>query len=99
MTTEGSTEYVSKDRSVSELLELESYQGMTDTEIESIIEHKLKLAHLDVQANSNRIAAQAIIESLDDTCNNMLELTRANLETVLKGTTFYVEPELETVTE
>lgn len=60
-----STQTESKQREVSELLTLGSYQDMTDAEIESVINYKTRLGTLNAQtlsaAEANIMAMESII--------------------------------------
>lgn len=57
MTTENEI-VETQDRSVSELLQLDTYQGMTDSEIESLIAHK---AYILLSENTNA----AVVNSMN----------------------------------
>lgn len=85
-------------RPVMDLLKLSTFQGMNDAEIQSIIDYRVKASHTDVQSNSYRVQAQAVIE---DTQNMVAELSKNNadvLKYMLESTTHYVSPETSEVT-
>ncbi len=57
MTTEANdtvTEETPRDREISELLRLDTYQGMTDGEIQKVIDWYVNKAHNDEQVNAYR---------------------------------------------
>lgn len=84
-------------RDIGTLLALGTYQGMTDEEIEKVIDYKVELARMDVQSNAYRAAAQSASEVIDVTCANMVESTNSVMDRILKSTTSYTEPELKTL--
>ena len=84
-------------RPVLDLLKLNTFQGMNDAEIQSIIDYRVKASHNDTQSNSYRVQAQAVIE---ETQNMMAELSSNNadvLKYMLESTTHYVSPETSEV--
>lgn len=84
-------------RPVLDLLKLNTFQGMNDAEIQSIIDYRVKASHTDTQSNSYRVQAQAVIE---ETQNMMAELSSNNadvLKYMLESTTHYVSPETSEV--
>lgn len=84
-------------RPVLDLLKLNTFQGMNDAEIQSIIDYRVKASHTDAQSNSYRVQAQAVIE---ETQNMMVELSSNNadvLKYMLESTTHYVSPETSEV--
>lgn len=86
-----------EDRKISVLLSLDTFQGMTDSEIQSIIDFKVDLAHKDEQSRIYAVEAQETLELLDETCANMVESSQKVLDTILNSTLQVVTPELETV--
>lgn len=85
-------------RPVLDLLKLNTFQGMNDAEIQSIIDYRVKAAYTDTQSNSYRVQAQAVIE---ETQNMMAELSSNNadvLKYMLESTTHYVSPKTSEVT-
>lgn len=85
-------------RPVLDLLKLNTFLGMNDAEIQSIIDYRVKASHTDAQSNSYRVQAQAVIE---ETQNMMAELSNNNadvLKYMLESTTHYVSPETSEVT-
>lgn len=94
-TTNGYTDgYVAtpKKRSVSTLLALGTYQGMTDEEINSIIDYKVMLAKWDSESVANRATNQAIMEEHIETLDYLCTKTQEVLESVLNS-----EPQYESV--
>lgn len=84
-------------RPVLDLLKLNTFQGMNDAEIQSIIDYRVKASHTDAQSNSYRVQAQAVIE---ETQKMMAELSNNNadvLKYMLESTTHYVSPETSEV--
>lgn len=85
MTTESDNLAPLPDRSVSELLNLGTYQGMTDSEIQSIIDYKVDMA---VSSEENRAlreanaqAAMMVVELERQSC----EESSAMLNSLLEG--------------
>lgn len=90
--------YGAQDRDISTLLAMDTYQGMTDTEVQKVLDYKERLAHMDEQANAYRVTAQENMDRLDTACTDMVESAQAVLQKVLEGTTHYEEPSLQNVT-
>lgn len=92
MTTEANetvTEEVSKDRDIAELLQLETYQGMTDGEIQKVIDWYVNKAHNDEQVNSYRQASQSMAESHEQAVAVMLETSETVLKSIIASATNY----------
>lgn len=92
MTTEADgtvTEETSKDREISELLQLDTYQGMTDGEIQKVIDWYVNKAHNDEQVNSYRQASQAMAESHEEAVANMLAASESVLKSIIASATDY----------
>lgn len=100
-TTENETESTEqKARTVDQLLQLNTYQGMTDKEIESIIEYKVMLAHMDVESMAYRTAAQENMEAILEANENSCATARNVLESILaESDTEYELPELKTLND
>lgn len=96
MTTEATE---NKPRSVAKLIELGTFQGMTDEEIQSLIDYYVSLSRTDLQAQIQRTEAQTNMENIAVSCANASETIESMLKSILSGTTHYVEPELKTVTD
>lgn len=96
MTTEA-TETVQ--RSVTKLVELDTFQGMTDAEIQSLIDYYVQLSRTDLQAQIARTEAQSNMENIAVYCADASETIQSMLQSILEGTTHYVAPELKTVTD
>lgn len=62
-------------REVSELLSLDTFQGMTDDEIQSIIDYKMRVAF-------DSALTSAIIAEHTEHLNNIAEDNRRNMETI-----------------
>lgn len=92
MTTEANetvTEEVPKDRDIAELLQLETYQGMTDGEIQKVIDWYVNKAHNDEQVNSYRQASQSMAESHEQAVAVMLETSESVLKSIIASATSY----------
>lgn len=92
MTTEANetvTEEVPKDRDIAELLQLETYQGMTDGEIQKVIDWYVDRAHNDEQVNSYRQASQSMAESHEQAVAVMLETSESVLKSIIASATNY----------
>lgn len=92
MTTEADgtvTEETPKDREISELLRLDTYQGMTDGEIQKVIDWYVNEAHNDEQVNSYRQAAQTMAESHGQAVANMLSTSETVLKSIIASATNY----------
>ena len=92
MTTEANgtvTEETPKDREISELLRLDTYQGMTDGEIQKVIDWYVNKAHNDEQVNSYRRASQAMAESHEQAVANMLATSETVLKSIIASATNY----------
>lgn len=85
MTTENGTMQQLPDRSVGQLLELGTYQGMTDTEIESLIDFKIRIALTNAEnlavMNAQMDAANEMIRLAQDSADHSREV----LDTLLAG--------------
>lgn len=92
MTTEANetvTEEVPKDRDIAKLLQLETYQGMTDGEIQKVIDWYVNKAHNDEQVNSYRQASQSMAESHEQAVAVMLETSETVLKSIIASATDY----------
>lgn len=92
MTTEANetvTEEAPKDRDIAELLQLETYQGMTDDEIQKVIDWYVNKAHNDEQVNSYRRASQSMAESHEQAVAVMLETSESVLKSIIASATNY----------
>lgn len=92
MTTEADgtvTEETPKDREIAELLRLDTYQGMTDGEIQKVIDWYVNKAHNDEQVNSYRRASQAMAESHEQAVANMLAASETVLKSIIASATDY----------
>lgn len=86
-------------RSIGELLNLGTYQGMTDEEIQLVIDFYVKMAKNDVEATSYRMAAQRIGEAAEVSYENIREDTKSLLESILNSKAQTFTTTLESVTE
>lgn len=92
MTTEDSgtvAEGTRGDREISELLRLDTYQGMTDGEIQKVIDWYVKQAHSDEQVNAYRMASQAMSESHEQAVADMLATSETVLKSIIASATDY----------
>lgn len=92
MTTEANgtvTEETPKDREISELLQLDTYQGMTDGEIQKVIDWYVNQAHNDEQVNAYRQASQVMSESHEQAVANMLATSETVLKSIIASATNY----------
>lgn len=92
MTTEANdtvTEETPRDREISELLRLDTYQGMTDGEIQKVIDWYVNKAHNDEQVNAYRQASQAMAESHEQAVANMLSSSESVLKSIIASATDY----------
>lgn len=92
MTTEAdgtATGETPEDREIAELLRLDTYQGMTDGEIQRVIDWHVGRAHDDEQVNSYRRASQAMAESHEQAVANMLASSETVLKSIIASATNY----------
>lgn len=78
-----------RDRDVQDLLKLDTYQGMTDVEIQKVIDWYVNLAHSDEQVNAYRAAAQSMSESHEQAVAAMLADSEQTLKTIVAHATEY----------
>lgn len=88
MTTEA-TENVSKDRDISVLIGLKTYQDMTDSEIEKVIEYKIERALTRDEVKAYRLAAQNITETGEQAMASILESSESVLKSIIASATDY----------
>lgn len=84
MTTEGTTEsadLIPIERDLDQLLQLDSYQGMTDTEIEKIIAHKELIARNDAIYQAAVADNEYLSHLAKANADTALEQAQANFET------------------
>lgn len=98
-TVDESTETETSPRPLGVLLSLGTYQGMTDEEIQSIIDYNVELTERSTEAMTWREQAQQNMEYNTEVMRESTDFCQSMLESIFKGTTHYVEPTLETVTE
>lgn len=97
-TEHGSTEEP-KDRDISELISLGTYQGMTDGEIQKVIDWYVNLAHMDSETNAYRAAAQSMSESHEQAVAAILSDSENVLKSIVSSTTSYQTVEPQAVTD
>lgn len=93
MTTDETPVEVTQPRSIGELLSLPTYQGMSDEEIQSIIDFKCDLARRDsisrTQQQSNIVAMNSMVElhakALEESAKLYEGLLSRNMEPVMIG--------------
>lgn len=88
-TGETAPEETPKDRDIAELLQLDTYQGMTDGEIQKVIDWYVNKAHNDEQVNSYRQASQSMAESHEQAVAVMLETSETVLKSIIASATNY----------
>lgn len=83
------------DRDISELLALDTFQGMTDTEIQKVIDWNVERAHSDAETSAYRDAARKMSESHEQAVTAMLEDSQKTLELIRSHATEYgtVQPQ------
>ena len=91
-------EPVQKDRDIQDLLKLDTYQGMTDGEIQKVIDWYVKLAHSDEESNAYRTAAQTMTESHEEAVAAILADSEKTLKTIVENSTLYQEVTPQAVT-
>lgn len=85
----GDSEHTPQKRDISTLLALGTYQGMTDEEIQSVIDYYVSLAHMDTESSSHRTAAQAMIEDNIEAMANIQSSSDAMLKKILGTMSVY----------
>ena len=88
-TTENATEEKTKDREIAELLQLDTYQGMTDGEIQKVIDWYVDRAHNDEEVKSYRLASQSMSETTEQAIANILSSSESVLESIIASATNY----------
>lgn len=88
-TTENATEEKTKDREIAELLQLGTYQGMTDGEIQKVIDWYVDRAHNDEEVKSYRLASQSMSETTEQAIANILSSSESVLESIIASATNY----------
>lgn len=83
------TEEKPKDREIAELLQLDTYHGMTDGEIQKVIDWYVNQAHSDEQVKSYRLASQSMAESHEQAVSTMLATSESVLESIIASATNY----------
>lgn len=73
------------------LLKAETYQGMTDEEIDAIIDYKVERAKSDATISRDMEAHQAIMKELMDTQSKSNAEVLASFKTALAAPTIYEE--------
>lgn len=85
----GGSEQAPQKRDISTLLALGTYQGMTDEEVQSVIDYYVGLAHMDSESSSHRTAAQAMIEDNIETMADIQSSSDAMLKKILGTMSVY----------
>lgn len=73
------------------LLKAETYQGMTDEEIDAIIDYKVERAKIHATVSKDMEAHQAIMRELMDTQSKSSAEVLASFKTVIDTPTIYRE--------
>lgn len=76
-------------RDVSELLKLDTFQGMTDAEIQSLIDYYVNLAKSDDEATAVKAAAQSMAETANTAVANAMTDAQTVLDTIINSVTNY----------
>jgi len=76
-------------RDVSELLKLDTFQGMTDAEIQSLIDYYVNLAKSDDEATAVKAAAQSMAETANTAVANAMTDAQTVLDTIINSATNY----------
>lgn len=97
-TDETETDSERRDRDIQDLLKLDTYQGMTDGEIQKVIDWYVNLAHSDEQVNAYRAAAQSMSESHEQAVAAILADSEQTLKTIVSHATEYQGVEPQSVT-
>lgn len=83
MTTEDTPVEITRTRSIGELLSLTTYQGMSDEEIQSIIDFKCDLARSDSVARAQQQTNIVAMNSMVELHNKALEESKRLYEGLL----------------
>lgn len=91
MTTEdtNSTEVNSTTRSISELLALECYEGLTDSEVRLLINYECQMALANESTNVMRNSNQAKLEAAQELAAACCASTTEVLNSIIASTTNY----------
>lgn len=73
------------------LLKAETYQGMTDEEIDAIIDYKVERAKIHATISKDMEAHQAIMKELMDTQSKSSAEVLASFKTAIDAPTIYKE--------
>ena len=76
---------------LNELLRAETYQGMTDEEINAIIDYKVERAKIHATISKDMKAHQAIMKELMDTQSKSSAEVLASFKTAIDAPTIYKE--------
>lgn len=79
------------DIDINALLKSETYQGMTDEEIDAIIDYKVERAKVDATISKDMEAHRAIMRSLMDTQAESSAKVQATFQAALDAPTVYKE--------
>mgnify|MGYP004569233203 CR=1 FL=1 len=86
---ENTVEEKQKEREIAELLRLDTYQGMTDGEIQKVIDWYVDRAHNDEEVKSYRLASQSMAESHEQAVSTILATSESVLESIIASATNY----------
>lgn len=93
MTTSDATGETRKARDIGELYAMDSYQGMTDEEIEKLIKFKSDLAAMNAETETLRKQNEENRANLSSALATMVENENAVLKAVLESRTEYKSSE------
>lgn len=86
---EETTEEVTNDRSISDLLELDNYEGLTDTEVRRLIEYKVNLGKMEAASDTYNSTCGTMVETNQSTMAAVCASSQQVLESIIASTTNY----------
>lgn len=91
--TEVKTETEVKDRSIQKLLALDTFDGLTDGEVHTLIDWYVKEAQANELVNSYRTASQRMVEQQEEILATTLSSSASVLQSIIDSTTCYQNSE------
>lgn len=88
-----------KDRSLNELLNLDSYDDLNDNEVKTLLEWEKNKAHWDEETTILRAQVQTMTEELTEKITNTYENAQSVLQLVLDNTPSFESVTLQSVTD
>lgn len=86
---EETTEEVQEERSINDLLNLDSYDGLTDTEVRKLIEYKVNLGKMEAASDTYNSTCGAMVENNQATMAAVCASSQQVLESIIASTTNY----------